>query len=111
MAENKTKPTKVSVKEFIDSITDDGKRADARALVRLIESVTGEKPKMWGPSIVGFGIYHYKNPSGREGGYAVGLLLTPEICHRSLRHDWVQRVCGIAGQAGESHHCGRLPSY
>ena len=67
MAENKTKPTKVSVNEFIDSITDDGKRADATALVRLIESVTGEKPKMWGPSIVGFGSHHYRNPSGREG--------------------------------------------
>lgn len=67
MAENKTKPTKVSVAAFIDALTDQTKRADAKALVKLIESATGEKPKMWGPSIVGFGAHHYKYESGREG--------------------------------------------
>jgi|SRR5271157_529543 len=67
MAENKTKPTKVSVAAFIDALTDQTKRADAKALVKLIESATGEKPKMWGPSIIGFGTHHYKYESGREG--------------------------------------------
>jgi hypothetical protein len=67
MAENKTKPTKLSVAAFIDAITDQTRRADAKALVKLMQSAAGEKPKMWGPSIVGFGSYHYKYDSGREG--------------------------------------------
>jgi Domain of unknown function (DU1801) len=67
MTDNKTKPTKLSVAAFIDSLTDDTKRADAKALVKLMQSATGEKPKMWGPSIIGFGSYHYTYESGREG--------------------------------------------
>jgi len=67
MADNKTKPTKLSVAAFIDAITDETKRAEAKALVKLMQSATGEKPKMWGPSIIGFGSYHYKYESGREG--------------------------------------------
>ena len=67
MAENKTKPTKLSVAAFIDALTDETKRADAKALVKLMQNATGEKPKMWGPSIIGFGSYHYKYDSGREG--------------------------------------------
>jgi Domain of unknown function (DU1801) len=71
MAENKTKPTKVSVAAFIDALTDQTQRADARVLVKLMQSATGEKPKMWGPSIIGFGSYHYKYDSGREGDMPV----------------------------------------
>jgi hypothetical protein len=67
MAANKTKATKVSVSKFIDAITDETRRADAKALVKLMKSATGEEPTMWGPSIVGFGSYHYKYESGREG--------------------------------------------
>ena len=67
MAENKTKPTKSSVATFIDELTDETRRADAKALVKLMQSATGEKPKMWGPSIIGFGSYHYRYESGREG--------------------------------------------
>jgi len=67
MADNKTKPTKLSVAAYIDALTDETKRADAKALVKLMQSATGEKPKMWGPSIVGFGSYHYTYESGREG--------------------------------------------
>jgi len=67
MAENKTKPTEVSVAAFIEAITDEGKRADAKALAKLMQSASGEKPKMWGPSIIGFGSCHYKYESGREG--------------------------------------------
>ena len=48
MPENKTKPTKLSVAAFIDELTDDTKRADVKALVKLMHSATGEKPKMWG---------------------------------------------------------------
>jgi hypothetical protein len=67
MAENKTKLTKVSVSAFLEGLTDQTKRADARKLIRLMQDATGEKPKMWGPSIIGFGSYHYKYDSGREG--------------------------------------------
>jgi hypothetical protein len=67
MADNKTKPTELSVAAFIDAITDPTKRADAKALVKLMQDVAGEKPKMWGPSIIGFGSYHYRYDSGREG--------------------------------------------
>jgi Domain of unknown function (DU1801) len=67
MAENKTKPSKASVAAFIDTLTDPGRRADAKALIKLMRSAAGEKPQMWGPSIVGFGSYHYRYDSGREG--------------------------------------------
>src|SRR5439155_24610510 len=67
MAENKTKPTRLSVAAFIDALTDPARRTDAKALLKLMQSAAGEKPKMWGPSIVGFGSYHYKYESGREG--------------------------------------------
>ena len=67
MAENKTKSTKASVAEFIDAIPDQTKRADAKTLVKLMQSATGEKPKMWGPSIIGFGSLHYVYDTGREG--------------------------------------------
>jgi hypothetical protein len=67
MAENKTKPTKLSVAAFIDALTDQSRRADAKALVKLMQNAAGEKPKMWGPSIIGFGSYHYTYDSGREG--------------------------------------------
>src|SRR2546430_17677998 len=67
MAENKTKPTRLSVAAFIDALTDPARRTDAKALLKLMQSAAGEKPKMWGPAIVGFGSYHYKYESGREG--------------------------------------------
>src|ERR1700683_2003564 len=67
MPENKTKPSKLSVAAFIGALPDPIKRADAKALVKLMQSAASEKPKMWGPSIIGFGSYHYRYESGREG--------------------------------------------
>ena len=67
MAENKTKLTEISVSAYIEALTNQTSRADAKALVQLMQRATGEKPKMWGPSIIGFGSYHYKYDSGREG--------------------------------------------
>jgi hypothetical protein len=67
MAENKTKPTKQSVAAFIHAAGDKTKRDDANALVKMMQKATGEKPVMWGPSIVGFGSVHYAYESGREG--------------------------------------------
>ncbi len=71
MAQNKTKPTKSSASAFIDSIADPARRADPKTLLKLMESAAGEKPKMWGSSIIGFGSYHYKYESGREGDMPV----------------------------------------
>jgi len=67
MAENKTKPTTLSVASFIDTVADEGKRADAKSLVKIMQKATGEKPTMWGPSIIGFSSHHYKYETGREG--------------------------------------------
>ena len=69
MAEQKTKPTNQSVKEFLNKIPEPERRADCFAVAKIMEEITGEKPKMWGPSIVGFGSYHYKYASGREGDW------------------------------------------
>ena len=66
MAENQTKATEASVDTFIASLPEP-RRADAKTLVKLMQSVSRQKPKMWGPSIVGFGSYHYRYESGREG--------------------------------------------
>lgn len=66
MAANKTQPTELSVNTFIDQLPDP-QRVDAKTLVKLLQSATSEKPKMWGLSIIGFGAYHYKYESGREG--------------------------------------------
>ena len=69
MAENKTKPTKASVTEFIKTIDDKEKRADVKKLSAIMREITGARARMWGPSIVGFGEYHYKYASGREGDF------------------------------------------
>ena len=71
MAENKTQPTKASVAAFINAIDDPGKRADARKLAAMMRKATGKRAKMWGPSMVGYGTYHYKYASGREGDFMV----------------------------------------
>lgn len=67
MGENKTKPTAASVDDYLGAIASEEQRKDCIALVKLLRRVTGQKPRMWGPSIVGFGSYHYRYASGREG--------------------------------------------
>ena len=67
MAENKTKPTGASVADYIASRASEQQQADCRQLMTLLERVTRQPPKMWGPSIVGFGKYHYTYESGRTG--------------------------------------------
>ena len=67
MSENKTKATEASVEDYLVAIADEGQREDCRALVTLLGKVTKEPPKVWGYGIVGFGSYHYKYESGREG--------------------------------------------
>jgi hypothetical protein len=67
MAENKTKQNDKSVIGFLNSVPDEKKRQDSFTILELMQRVTGFEPKMWGDSIVGFGKYHYKYASGREG--------------------------------------------
>lgn len=69
MTEAKTVPTGVEVKDFIAAVEPQAKREEALVLLELFERVTGEPAKMWGPSIIGFGQYHYKYDSGREGDF------------------------------------------
>lgn len=69
MAENKTKVTDVSVEAFLERVENDQKREDCFTLMKLMEEVTGQPAKMWGTAIVGFGEYHYKYDSGREGDF------------------------------------------
>lgn len=70
MAEIKTRPTGVAVDEFLEAVPDPQRRADGKALREMFERITGEPATMWGPSIVGFGSYHYKYDSGHEGDMA-----------------------------------------
>ena len=69
MAELKTKPTKQSVKDFVDAIQDEQQKKDCRTVSRIMKRVTRANPKIWGSGIVGFGSYHYKYASGREGDW------------------------------------------
>ena len=71
MAAPKTRPTAVSVESHLAALANEEQRDDARRLVAVMRSVTGQDPRMWGPSIVGFGSYHYKYASGHEGDSAL----------------------------------------
>lgn len=69
MAENKTKKTTQNVVEFLDAVQPEQRKQDCLTVMKMMETLTGQKPKMWGSSIVGFGDYHYKYESGREGNF------------------------------------------
>jgi len=67
MAELKTKQTDQSVEKFLNTVTDKKRREDSFSVLEMMKQITKMEPKMWGPSIVGFGTYHYKYESGHEG--------------------------------------------
>ena len=67
MSENKTKPTNASVVQFLNSIENEARRIDSFTILEKMKAITGKPAVMWGDSIVGFGSYHYKYDSGREG--------------------------------------------
>ena len=71
MSKLKTTQNEADVNAFLDAVENPRRRADARQVLDLIQAVTGEPPKMWGSSIVGFGSYHYRYASGREGDWPV----------------------------------------
>jgi len=69
MAELKTKPNDQNVEAFLNGVADEKKRRDCYTILELMKQVTGKEPKMWGDSIVGFGSYHYRYKSGRQGDW------------------------------------------
>ena len=71
MAENKTRPTRASVTAFMAAIGDRQMRTDAKKVAAMMRRATGKRARMWGPSIVGYGSYHYTYESGREGDYMI----------------------------------------
>ena len=69
--QNKTRPTGAGVDTFLEAVDNDRRREDARTVRAMMERITGWEPRMWGPSIVGFGEYHYRYDSGREGDFLI----------------------------------------
>ncbi len=67
MAKNKTQPTATSVDDFLAAVEPEARREDARTLCTVMARLSSEPPVLWGPTIVGFGSYHYQYESGREG--------------------------------------------
>ena len=97
MAETKTKPTEVSVEEFIATVEPAGKREDAPVLDALFRTVTGEAPRMWGPTIVGYGQYHYRYESGHEG-----TMCRAGFSPRKAKHSLYLLGCGGKDEAMET---------
>ena len=89
MAETKTKPTKVTVEDYIAAVEHPGKREDARVLDAMFRKVTGQPAVMWGPSIIGYGSYHYKYDSGHQGD-----MCREGFSPRSARHSLYLLGCG-----------------
>ena len=97
MKQNKTQRTDNSVSLFLDQIEPEQKRKDSHALVALMSQITAEKPKLWGTSIIGFGDFHYKYKSGREGDWfltgfsprknALTVYLMCDLSHEGLDFD------------------------
>jgi hypothetical protein len=83
MAETKTRPTEIAPEEFLDSVEPAAKREDGKVLDALFRRVTGEEPRLWGPTIVGYGSYHYRYASGHEGD-APRLGFSPRKAKHSL---------------------------
>ncbi|MEQ8623847.1 MAG: DUF1801 domain-containing protein [Vicingaceae bacterium] len=69
MAENKTQPTNQSVESFLNAVENEQRKKDGFEVLEMMKKITGEEPVLWGPSLIGFGNYHYKYESGREGDF------------------------------------------
>lgn len=100
MAELKTKQNEKSVADFLNAIKDETRREECRVVAKLMGDVTGHKPKMWGTGIVGFGAYHYKYASGREGDWPM-IAFSPRKQNLTLyimpgfeRHDELMKKLG-----------------
>ena len=108
MPENKTKATNVSVSAYIEGLTDPTRRSEARELVEVMQRASGEKPELWGPSIVGFGSYHYKYDSGREGDMPL-ISFSPRkaamVLYSMLAHAEAQAVLAKLGRHTTGKGC------
>lgn len=99
MAEIKTRPTQVTVDDFIAAVENAARREEAKTVCAMMGRVTGEPPQMWGPSIIGFGSYHYKYDSGHEG----------TMCRLGFSPRKAQLVLYIlTGAAGEGERLAKL---
>jgi hypothetical protein len=96
MAELKTRPTQASVEDFIDNVESAGKREDAAVLDALFRKVTGVGPEMWGPSIIGYGEYHYRYATGHEGD-----MCRAGFSPRKAKHSLYLLGCGGEDEAME----------
>ena len=101
--EAKTKPSEASVADFIDSLPDPIRRDDAQWLDSMMRRVTGQEPRMWGPTIIGYGQYHYRYDSGHEGD-------APRLGFSPRKAELVLYVLGIGGdgRTEEEALLGRL---
>jgi hypothetical protein len=97
MAETKTKPTQVSVEDFIAAVEPASKREDGAVLDALFRKVTGMTPEMWGPTIVGYGAYHYRYESGHEGD-----MCRAGFSPRKAKHSLYLLGCGGKDEAMEA---------
>ena len=108
MAENKTKATTLSVPAYINALTDPTQRSDAKELAQLMQRASGEKPKLWGSSIVGFGSYHYKYDSGREGDMPL-ISFSPRkaalVLYSMLDHSKAKPLLGKLGKHTTGKGC------
>jgi hypothetical protein len=110
MAENKTRPTGASVADYIASKANEQQRADCKELMAMLKKVTGQPPKMWGPSIVGFGSYRYTYASGRTGESAlVGFSIRGRelVVYVDVDNDRQQALLSRLGQ----HKMGKVCLY
>ena len=98
MAEIKTKPTQVSVDDFIAAIKNPVRRADAKVVHDMMKCITGEPATMWGPTIIGFGTYHYRYASGHEG----------DMCRVGFSPRSANLVLYVGGFAGFEDLLGKL---
>jgi hypothetical protein len=100
MAELKTKPTRASVAAFLSAIEDEDRRRDCKKVAAMMKRITGSAPQMWGPNIVGYGSYHFRYESGREGDWFVTGFsprkrdLTLYIMSGFPRHDVLMKKLG-----------------
>ena len=102
-SQNKTQPTDTKISDYLDKIEKSEQRADAEQLIAIMSEVTSEKPVLWGPTMVGFGSYHYKYASGREGdALKVGFAIRkPKIVLYGLKfYDQIQTNEDLLGKLG-----------
>ncbi|HKS10924.1 MAG TPA: DUF1801 domain-containing protein [Pyrinomonadaceae bacterium] len=107
-AEAKTKPTKASVTQFINKIPDAGRREDCFAIAKMMEEITGSKPVMWGPAIIGFGTFSYKYASGHEGDWPIAAFSprkTDLTVYLTIGFEKYEELLGKLGKHRKSKSC------